>query len=292
VRQLIHHLWEGYQGSLKDVSMLVSSLKVAGVNSVILDHFAVIDLPSKNSGIPVLSALFSELGYEFQGQSYLADKQNDFLWMAAPHSKGMLAHEVLPQVVVADFRLDELPFEVKIIIEKYAALVPDPPLKQLRRLKEDDLLNCLLNYFSGRDWPLPTVAEFRTVREANELLAWVLLFGRLPNHFGLSVHLTNCFNTLEEFIQFAQEEVGLTFNTQGGVIKGTPAGGIIQGSTMGKPSLVKLADEEDWVPERFVEFVWRYPHKTSQNPVLWDDYFTGFIANQADNVIESVYRGV
>jgi len=294
--ELIKQLWESYQRSLNGIPDLMTSLNTLGIHSIPLDHLAIIDLPSKHSGIPTLLKLFSALGYEYRGCGYLADKQNDFVWMAESQADFKPVTEVLPQVVIADFRLDELPTHVKTIIEKYTRDIPPFSLDELS-----------IQYFTDRPWPLPTVSDFRAVHEVNELLAWVLVFGRQPSHFGLSIHLmnsfvtpviasprfsrarqsrkSNYFNQLEDFLQLIQEPL----NRVGGVIKGTPEGGIIQSSTLGQPVSVELADGVVTLPERFIEFVWRYPKSEINQPQQWGDYFTGFIAPQANVVIESVY---
>ena len=41
--------------------------------------------------------------------------------------------------------------------------------------------------------------EYEIAKKENELVAWVLIFGKKINHFGISVHLLNGFNNLEEF---------------------------------------------------------------------------------------------
>ena len=77
---------------------------------------------------------------------------------------------------------------------------------------------------------------------------------------------------------------------QNGKIKGNASIGIEQGSTDGLRQIVKLADGQIEIPTGFVEFVWRYPkHPSQPKPALWNDFFTGFIAQHANNVIESLY---
>jgi hypothetical protein len=137
------------------------------------------------------------------------------------------------------------------------------------------------------------VKEFTAVHEFNELLGWVLIFGRKPNHFTLSIHLLDYFENLNDFIQFITDEVKLTLNKEGGLIKGGKTVGIAQGSTQGQSLTVSLLDGNITIPTGFVEFVWRYPHASlpsnPHKPRLWRDYFTGFVAQHADHVIESLY---
>lgn len=301
VRQnIVNNLWGRYKNHSPQIKLIEDSLKRIGVCRLVLDHFAIIDLPGPHTGIRYLSELFSCLGYHPRGRDYLPDKQNDFLWMAESDSGEKKAAEALPQVVVADFRLEEMPPGIKKIIEKYGRQSPPCPQQIIQKLAsqsahgdldaEKQLNSLLLHYFSGRDWPLPTINEFHTVQEFNELLAWVMVFGRRPNHFTLSIHLLEHFADLNDFHQFIENDVQLSLNHEGGVIKGGKTSGIAQSSTMGQLQTVKMADGAITLPAEFVEFVWRFPLPANgTQPVLWKDYFTGFIAQHADHVIESLY---
>lgn len=299
-KNIVQTLWGKYRDASPQIKLIETGLKQRNIHSLILDHFAIIDLPGPHTGIPQLSHIFSAIGYQEEGRDYLHDKQNDFLWMAESDSRDLAALDALPQVVVADFRLDELPFEIKKIIEKYSRLAPPFPLNNIKTLTQGlargdtlaakNLQEGIIQYLVGRDWPLPKVNEFYTVREFNELLAWVLVFGRRPNHFTLSIHLLNHFADLEAFHVFIEEEAKLELNRDGGIIKGGKKSGIAQGSTIGISETVSLSDGKIEIPSEFVEFVWRYPlDPSSQQALLWKDYFTGFIAQHANHVIESLY---
>lgn len=300
--QLNDALWRTYCATSTDMQAIEAALLAKGVKARPLDHYAIIDLPGPHSGIPHLHALFAALGYRKKGSDYLADKQNDFLWVAEENCESQFAHDALPQIVVADFRPAELPPPVRNIIEKYAAQTKPSPLatvlefsKQIEQGDEAAATHCIkhiTNYLTGRDWPLPTVNEFETVRAFNELLAWVLVYGRRPNHFTLSIHLMDHFNDLSDFNHFIENEVKLALNQEGGEIKGGKHTGIAQGSTTGIKQTVLLADGQVEIPTDFVEFVWRYPVvETMSQPPKWQDYFTGFIAQHANKVIESLWMG-
>lgn len=299
-QNIVQNLWDTYSLSSTDMRSITAAFKQKGISQYTLDHFAIIDLPSHHSGIPALHRIFSELGYSERGKDYLADKQNDFLWMAESNCENLPARDVLPQVVIADFRLDEMPIAIKNIIyhysQKTSSTAIDDIFALLQRVSAGDahaLIPCtnkILHYFTGRDWPLPTVKEFNTVREFNELLAWVLVFGRRPNHFTLSIHLLDHFTDLEDFHRFIETDTKLALNQEGGVIKGGKNSGIAQGSTSGISQTVHLADGEIAIPMGFIEFVWRYPKNPgNKDTAKWGDYFTDFIAKHADRVIESLY---
>jgi hypothetical protein len=211
------------------------------------------------------------------------------------------AIDALPQAVVADFRLHEMPMEIRHIIEKYArqsTIFPMNTAKQLvDRVNNNDkaavseLYHLITRYLQGRDWELPTKAEFYLVNEFNELLSWVLVFGRKTNHFTLSIHLLDAFNNLDAFHMFIKDELNLQLNQEGGIIKGGAHTGIAQSSSIDIARPITLADGTVELPISFVEFVWRFPlHTTGTTPLYWRDYFTGFVAQHANHVIESLYN--
>jgi hypothetical protein len=297
---LTQHLWHNYRQTVPVFQTLETALQQRGEAPIVWDHFAIIDLPSPYSGIPYLSQLFAALGYRVQGLDYLPAKQNDFLWLVETDAMTQLATETLPQIVVADFRLSALPVAIKNIVEKYTAQIPPSPLAIIQCLSgkaylgdaaaAKQLLAILIKAFSQRPWSLPTLADFKTVHHFNELLAWVLLFGPVANHFTVAAHLLGSFDSMVSFIEFIQTTLGLQLNAEGGLLKGNAALGIEQASTVGMPQQVQLADGYVSLPGPFIEFVWRYPLSMQKKPSYWRDYYSGFVAQNANKVIESLYE--
>lgn len=297
---IIQQLWRNYAVDLLAVSRIQTVLQAQYNEVMQWDHFALIDLPGPYTGIGPLSHLFMQLDYDVRGGDYLAEKQNDFVWLAERCIETQPAENALPQVVVADFRREALVPEVRKIIDAYACQSKPLDVEHLSHLKSRllsqdetaiyELLNFVTHYLQGRDWPLPTVKEFITVRNSNELLAWVLVMGRQVNHFGWAVHLSQKFKDLKIFNQFVSETLHISLNENGGLIKGQAEKGIEQSSTAAVIKSIPLADGAVDLSDRFIEFVWRHPvGSVSEKPRLWKDYFTGFVANNADNVVESLY---
>lgn len=291
-------LWQNYSIHLNELSIIQSHIKKYFHEELILDHFALIDLPGPHSGMDTLSHLFSYLGYKVRGQDYLAEKQNNFRWLSEEISAETLAIDVSPQIVVADFRREALAPQILNIVDYYASFIQALDTEQLkflhhRIIQQDEmaafeLSKYMLNYLQSRDWPLPTIKEYEIVKSHNELLAWVLVMGRQVNHFAWSIHLLKCFNQLKQFNKFLSSTLNISLNKKGGVIKGNINKGIEQSSTQPAIKSVKLADDVIALSDRFIEFVWRYPNKAGETR-RWHDYFTGFVADNADRVVESLY---
>ena len=296
---LTDYLWGLYRNQVSQAFIIDKALTKYTKSDLILDHYAVIDLPSPKTGLTSLYQVFSAIGYRVQGRDYLAEKQNEFLWMTEEDALEKPVRKVLPQVVVADFWLDEMPLNIQKLIEKYTKEIKHDYVRDIQNLSgkaylgdpkaAEDLMKFLIKYFE-RDRSLPTVRDFEEVREYNELLAWVLAFGRQPNHFALSVHFLEKFESLEAFNIFIKDTLGICLNETEGAIKGSETQGMEQSSAKGDMFSLHLKDGSVLIPDRFMEFVWRYPQKEHKNPQKWDHYFTGFIAQNANRVIESVYQ--
>lgn len=291
-------LWQNYTSGLIELSTIQRHIQQHFQEELKLDHLALIDLPGPCTGMDTLSCLFSYLGYKVRGQDYLAEKQNNFRWLSEEVSIATLAVDAFPQVVVADFCREALTPEVLTIIDYYAAFAK--PLDndyleflQRRMLQQDgraadEMSIFIMNYLQQRDWPLPTVKEYEIVKRHNELLAWVLVRGRQVNHFAWAIHLSKGFNSLEAFNHCLHSSLCIPLNEKGGLIKGDINKGIEQSATQPAVKSVRLADGFIDLSDRFIEFVWRHPKKTGK-PTLWHDYFTGFVADNADRVVESLY---
>jgi Domain of unknown function (DUF1338) len=287
--QITNRLWEIYRNEAFDVLSLQTKL-----SDLVLDHYALIDLPGPHCGIPTLTRLFHLIGYHHAGQGYLAEKQNDFVWLSCQHFK-QEAKTALPQVVVADFRLSCLPKEIQTIVQHYASYANPPPWSRWidwiqhcqsgEKTNQTILVDEIVHYLSHRPWPLPTVREFKTVEEFNPLLAWVLVHGHRVNHFGLAIYLMSRFHSFADFNRWIATHLPLSL--RGSIVKGSPQLGIEQTASVAQCVSMKLADGSVQISKPFIEFVWRYLQRS--NPIYWEDYFQGFISENADRVIETLY---
>jgi Domain of unknown function (DUF1338) len=283
---LIEKLWANFATSIPNYSNLLNC------QDPVLDHLAIIDLPSHYSGIPVLQKIFDALGFVQQGSGYLPDKVNDFIWMMPEDNPAKLAKASMPQVVLADFRLNLLSPNAQRILEKFTTdIAPfdfellDQYLLKLPK-STNNIVDMVYDYINSRPQTLPTMAEYNYIKNENQLIAWALLFGRKINHFGISVHHLANVKNLQSFNQYLSK-AGVELNAQGGEIKGSQSVGIEQASSFGRKLTVVLDGGKIEARDCFLEFVWRYP--TKQKPSLWSDYFTGFIPYNANSVIESLY---
>jgi len=254
-----------------------------------LDHFAIIDLGYGYSNRMQLIDIFSNLGFTLRNSDYLIDKKNDFAWMAESNCAEFDCHDAMPQAVIADFRTDEFSQPARDIVQKYASYQKPFDIDKFNLLMSqgdaDEVAQFIFEGLSTRAWPMPTAEEYSTVLKENELAAWVLLFGRKVNHFGISIHLSNKSSSLDNFNN--QLPASIELNDCGGLIKGGESVGIAQSSTLGTQRSIKLQGGSIIARDSFMEFVWRYPN--THSPKLWKDYYTGFLSSNANKVVESLF---
>ena len=295
---VIQILWHGYYQYNISNKKIIDFLEKKHC-PLLLDHFAIIDLPSQSSGISVLNQIFSALHYLPQGWDYLPDKQNSFMWLAPIEAENQLAEKASPQIVLADFCLDAMEGYIVDILRAYICQIPPFPWKTFHQLcgavYHDDytasqaLIKLITAYCQQREWQLPILKDYQIIKNYNELLAWVLIYGKCINHFGLNIQLSGRFESLENFNDLIQQELNIQLNNKNGrLIQGQANKAIAQSATQGDNVSIKLKDGDITLASPFMEFIWRAPLKI--NPVLWKDYFRSFIGVQADSVIESVYK--
>lgn len=266
----------------------------------IIDHIAIIDLPSAISGISTLKEIFQNIGYSHKGSGYLPDKINDFIWLNHEKNIHIDANKAIPQIVCADFRINLLSKKAQTIIKKYTSHIQPFNFSQFEKFcslaakgfngyttKAADLI---FNYIYERPWPIPSGNDYKIINSENPLIAWVLLFGRKINHFGLSIHFYEEFDKLSDYNNHLKQHKLVEFNISNGEIKGNHTCGIEQSSSMGQLINIKLIDETIIANDSFIEFVWR--HSIKAKAKLWLDYYKDFIPQNANSVVESLFTNV
>jgi len=284
-KKLIKTLFSEY---VKDVPKTKNLLNE---DNLFLDHLAIIDLPSKDSGIHIMKKILEKLGFQYGGNGYLPEKNNDFIWMHDPDFTNQKPEEALPQIVLADFRLENFSQNSQNIISKHTSQLAEFDFEKLDNLlsqknTDDEIITLVSNYLCNNTLYKPTAEEYIAIKQENDLTAWVLLFGRKINHFGFSVYQNNKFDNLKNFSAYISSKLSLPLNENGGLIKGSPKCGIEQSSTIGEKVYVTIENTIFEANNSFIELIWR--HSIKANPLNYSDYFTGFIAQNANKVVESL----
>ncbi|MDX1973933.1 MAG: DUF1338 domain-containing protein [Candidatus Sumerlaeia bacterium] len=148
-----------------------------------------------------------------------------------------------------------------------------------RRVAEPSVL------WSGRLWNPVSYKDYLRLSEESEYAGWVAALGLRANHFTISINTLKTFQGIHPFAEWLAAE-GYPLNTSGGVIKGTPAVLLEQGSTLADEVEIEFAGgERHRIPTCYYEFAMRYPD-ASAGGKLYD----GFVAASADKIFESTNR--
>jgi len=281
-RQIIQNLWDNYIISIPNFH------KIFAKKFPLLDHFAILEINSNQEGKNLYARIFKKIGFDIKGEGYLAEKINDFIWLSANNKPYLLPEESLPQPIFADFRLELLTLKNRIILEKYIKqIVPfdEKLFDNLLKNIPENAIEYLTDFFCRRPWSKPTINDYLSIKEENQLIAWGLLFGRKVNHFGVNINFLNEYKSLSDFNN--KNHKFATFNEEAGEIKGGEYCGIAQSSTIGEVVGIEVADGIIKTHDSFLEFVWRFSQKS--NPQYFNDYYDGFIPRNANKVIESIY---
>ncbi|EFH69619.1 hypothetical protein ARALYDRAFT_890013 [Arabidopsis lyrata subsp. lyrata] len=211
------------------------------------DYFTFMTLKVEGYGIDSLSSFFMNYGYKIGGGLDFPKKKLRGLWFSPPDvivpgDGHGLGNGPLPRLVMGEILVDELSPESQEIIRKY--------------LKPEGGKQALLSSILGSlIWEKPTWSEFKQIAEENELAAWAFINGYTMNHLAFAVHrLKHRFSDIKCIIQYLEEH-GFDLNHDGGVLKVSTDGLLLQVSSISEKLPVEFADGvTKSVPASYIEF--------------------------------------
>lgn len=281
---------ERYWGESPTASRVVSELYSApggfGGDQVFHDHLAFRTFGVPGLGIQSLGAALESFGYTPRDGSAFPQKKLTATWYAPPPLSpgGPPAYELLPRIFVSQLEVGRLSQGAQAIIRRATAgLGPLAPAAAFGAAVAGEL-----------PWGPPSEADYMTLLEESEYAAWVLANGYGLNHTALSVHRISPPLTggLDAF-NSALSSAGFALNGEGGVVKASPDGLLLQSSTVADVGEARLKGgrEPRRVVRAYLEFVERkplprfagLPHAELSEAHRRD----GFEATSADNIFAS-----
>lgn len=257
IQQFFDGMWQDYVRHATSAPA-IHQLLGAG-EPIINDHIALrsCDLPAVNLdrvARPLLDMGFVEAGqYRFEAKKLRARHYQ--------HSD-----PTVPKIFVSELILGECAPPVSQLLQGRLEAVGDDPISA------GDFL------YSGRHWPV-SHREYQQLREHSEYAAWFAAFGFRANHFTVSVNDLPGFDDLAG-VNDALLAAGYPLNEAGGLIKGGPAQGLAQSSTLADQVEVEFTEGAVGIPGAFCEFAQRYPDRDGR-------LFQGFVEASADKIFES-----
>ncbi|RYR59766.1 hypothetical protein Ahy_A05g025738 isoform B [Arachis hypogaea] len=107
-------------------------------------------------------------------------------------------------------------------------------------------------------WEKPSYSEFQQLASESEYAAWTLVNGHALNHVTISAHrLKTELRDIKNLNRFI-EESGFRLNSEGGVLKVSPDGLLLQSSTVADSMPFQFSDgATESVPCSYIEFAER-----------------------------------
>ena len=297
IDKIIKQLWITYKNKVGQVQIIEDAIRQKG-DHWSEDHIAFRTLPGDYCGLHILQGVFEILGYKKCDDFKFEEKKLKAISMNPPLERGIHSAQVFPKVFISVLELDSFSPDFKNCILKYTSDVVSSPLEKFKMdwhsLKdnphkiEEFAQSITLFLSNGASWRTPTFQDYELLRKESEYAAWTLVYGNTPNHFTVSVHLMNNFSSLKEFNDFIQSKLGIKLNQAGGkIIKGSFDVKLEQSATLAEESLVPFQDGYKNIPYAFVEFAYRHPLDGNKNNGMWESYYQGFVADNADKIFES-----
>lgn len=259
----------------------------AGNERICYDHLAFRTFGVNGCGIDSMAEIFLDFGYTRKDELRFPAKKLNAYWFSPPTAsfeEGSGINGPLPRVFISELRVDQMSSEAQDIIRKYTGISG-----------EGKRYAALASALGSLTWERPLYSEFQQLARESEYAAWTLVNGYALNHVTISVHRLKSqlrsINSLDQFI----EENGFKLNSEGGILKVSPDGFLLQSSTVADSMPFHFSDGiTKSVPCSYIEFAERLVLPQYKN--LPDEEVKefhrrdGFEVGNADKIFESTSR--
>lgn len=251
------------------------------------DHFAFRTFGVDSWGIGSIAQVFLDMGYESREELRFPAKKLRALWFSPPDrlvvSKDEGVNGPLPRIFISELLVDQLSPDAQAVIGKYTHHAE----QSAKHAATASVLNSLT-------WQTPSLSDYQILARESEYAAWTLVNGYALNHLTVSVHrLTSDIQKISRLNQLLESK-GIRLNSEGGVLKVSPDGGLQQSSTVADSQSFQFADHEcRTVPASYIEFAERLvlPEYTGLPACEIQEWHRrdGFEVGNADKIFESTF---
>lgn len=268
----------------KSVLELVHS---AGNDKICYDHFAFRTFGVNGHGIDSMAKMFLDFGYAQKDELRFPAKKLKAYWFSPPavsSEDGSGINGPLPRVFISELLVDQMSSEAQEIIRKYTEMSGG-----------GNKYAALASALGSLTWERPLYSEFQRLARESEYAAWTLVNGYALNHVTISTHRLKShlrsINALNQFI----EDNGFKLNTEGGILKVSPDGFLLQSSTVADAMLFHFSDgTTESVPCSYIEFAERLVLPQFKNltdvEIKESHRRDGFEVGNADKIFESTSK--
>jgi hypothetical protein len=254
-------------------------------NQICYDHLAFRTFGVHGHGIDSLANFFLDFGYIQREELKFPAKKLKAFWFAPPGDSlsggGSGVNGPLPRIFISELLVDQISPESQEIVNKYIGISGSG-------YKHAALASAL----GSLTWEKPLHSEFQQLARESEYAAWTLVNGYAVNHVTISVHrLKSKLKNIKSLDQFIEEN-GFKLNSEGGVLKVSPDGLLLQSSTVADSVSFEFSDGiTESVPCSYIEFAERRvlpQYKNLPEEMVKEIHMRdGFEVGNADKIFES-----
>ncbi|CBI32019.3 unnamed protein product, partial [Vitis vinifera] len=252
------------------------------------DHLAFRTFGVNGYGIDSMAQFFLDFGYKPREELRFPAKKLRALWFSPPRishtDTGTGVHGPLPRIFISELLVDQMSPPAQEIIRKYTE-ISGSGNKHAALASAQGFLT----------WEKPLYSEFQQLARESEYAAWTLVNGYAVNHVTISTHqLKSHLRNIEMLNQFIEEN-GFKLNSEGGVLKVSPDGLLLQSSTVADSVSFQFSDGvTESVPCSYIEFAERLvlPQYKNLPDKEVKEYHRrdGFEVGNADKIFESTSK--
>ncbi|KAF5939045.1 hypothetical protein HYC85_023304 [Camellia sinensis] len=257
-------------------------------NQICYDHLAFRTFGVNGHGIGSMANFFLDFGYTQREELRFPEKKLKALWFSPPSlpvsDGGSGVNGPLPRIFISELLVDQMSPQAQEIIRKCTEISGS-----------GNKHAALASALGSLTWEKPLYSEFQQLARESEYAAWTLVNGYAVNHVTISTHhLKSQLGNIKSVNQFI-EESGFKLNSEGGVLKVSPDGMLLQSSTVADSVSFCFSDGiTESVPCSYIEFAERLilpqfknlPEKEVREFHRRD----GFEVGSADKIFESTSK--
>ncbi|KAI0492134.1 hypothetical protein KFK09_026399 [Dendrobium nobile] len=251
-------------------------------NQICYDHFAFRTFGVDGYGIVSVAKFFLDFGYTMMEELRFPAKKLKALWFAPPsYDNGSYFGGPLPRIFISELLVDEMSPQSQAVIKKY-----------VKNLGNANRYAALASTLGCLTWETPSYSDYQQLARESEYAAWTLVNGFTVNHVTISVHrLKSQIGNIKSLNHFINEQ-GFKLNSEGGILKVSPDGLLLQSSTVADSTIFNFSDGvSEPVPCSYIEFAERLvlPQYTKLTNEEIKEFHRrdGFEVGNADKIFES-----
>lgn len=284
-RTAVSSMEKVYLGRNPTAKAVLDLVLTADGNQICYDHFAFRTFGIDGYGIDSIAKFFLDFGYTRREELRFPAKKLKALWFAPPsYDTGSYFGGPLPRIFISELLVDEMSPQSQEVIKKY-----------IKNSGNGNKYASLASTLGCLTWETPSYSDYQQLARESEYAAWTLVNGFSVNHVTISVHrLKSHIGNIKSLNQFIEDQ-GYKLNSEGGILKVSPDGLLLQSSTVADSRIFNFSDGvSEPVPCSYIEFAERLilPQYTKLTNEEVKEFHRrdGFEVGNADKIFESTSK--